>query len=148
MLVRIAHNLHTCIQSLTCARTSDVGGSAVPDSQIHALSNISLRWMVREVMKAQCGIQFDEQALARASIPNFLMKHTTPHDEQLKLDAADASDPIHDELKINPVWWILEILPTHYSWQDDQGVWHKEWKCVIIIRAVPTCGRSNLHLNS
>lgn len=108
---------------------ADVGGSAVPDSQIHALSNISLRWMVREVMKAQCGIQFDEQALARASIPNFLMKHTTPHDEQLKLDAADASDPIHDELKINPVWWILEILPTHYSWQDDQGVWHKEWNC-------------------
>lgn len=104
----------------------------MPDTEIHALSNISLRWMVREVMKSQCGIQFDDEALSRASIPhfNFLVKPTNPDDNQRKLDIGDALEPIHDQLQANPVWWLMEIVPTHYAWQDDKGVWHKEWKYV------------------
>ena len=113
--------------------TSDVGGSSVPDTQLHQLSNISLRWMVREVMKAQCGIQFDDHALSRACIPrfNFLVMHTNPDEEQRRRDMADALEPIHDQLQINPCWWLLEIAPTSYSWQDDKGIWRKEWKYVL-----------------
>ena len=120
---------------LTLARTSDVGGGAVPDTQVHDLANIPLRWMVREVMQAQCGVQFDEEALVRASIPryNFLIRPTDPKDEQLALDAADVLEPIHDELKLDPLWWLLEIVPTHYSWQDDKGVWHKQFRYVLCV---------------
>ena len=37
----------------------------------------------------------------------------------------DALQPIYDQLKINPLWWILEIIPLTYSYQDAQGKWHK-----------------------
>jgi hypothetical protein len=41
----------------------DVGGGLAKDTEEHALSNISLRWMVNEIVKAQCDIHFDESAL-------------------------------------------------------------------------------------
>ncbi|KAI0074015.1 hypothetical protein K474DRAFT_1665915 [Panus rudis PR-1116 ss-1] len=50
----------------------DVGGGSVPDVEEHCLSNISLRWMVRQVVQAQCGIVFDREALQRANIPNSI----------------------------------------------------------------------------
>jgi hypothetical protein len=88
--------------------------------------------MVREVMKSQCGIQFDENALSRAFIPkfDFLVKPTDPNDEEKVLNAVDALEPIYDQLKLNRMWWILEIVPLSYSWQDEKGVWHTEWKYV------------------
>ena len=33
----------------------------------------------------------------------------------------DATQPIHDELKLQPLWWLLEIIPLTYSWQDEEG---------------------------
>jgi hypothetical protein len=49
----------------------DVGGGSTLDSDPQSLANISLRWMVREVIKAQCGILFDNGALARmGAMPN------------------------------------------------------------------------------
>ena len=118
---------------LTCLTTLDVGGSSVPDTEVHQLSNISLRWMVHEVMKAQCGVQFDDHALSRAYIHrfNFLVKSENPDEEQRKRDMIDALEPIHDQLQANRLWWLLEITPTSYSWQDDKGVWHKEWGYVL-----------------
>lgn len=92
----------------------------------NSLANISLRWMVREAVSAACGIKFDEAALARASI-NIQLEPTT---EEIELDNADALEPLHDELKANPLWWLLEIIPLQYSWQDANGVWHREWKYV------------------
>ena len=50
-------------------RLLDVGGGAVSDATEYALADIPLRWMVREVMLAQCGIMFDEAALTRWNIP-------------------------------------------------------------------------------
>ncbi|KAF8627442.1 hypothetical protein AX17_006256, partial [Amanita inopinata Kibby_2008] len=35
---------------------SDVGGGAVLNGSPHSLANITLRWMVREVMTSQCGV--------------------------------------------------------------------------------------------
>lgn len=84
--------------------------------------------MVQEVVKSQCGIQFDELALKRASIYS-IFPHTPVEESpaQQELDAGDALQPIHDELKLNVLWWLLEIIPLFYSWQDENGVWHKEY---------------------
>jgi hypothetical protein len=47
---------------------SDVGGGTVPDSDAHALSSISLRWMLKECTKLQVGLLFDKAALRRAGL--------------------------------------------------------------------------------
>ncbi|GBE84989.1 hypothetical protein SCP_0701740 [Sparassis crispa] len=57
---------------------SDVGGSAVSDSVKSSLSDITLRWMVREVVLAQCGIAFDSEALASANIPEAIFTVANP----------------------------------------------------------------------
>jgi hypothetical protein len=43
----------------------------------------------------------------------------------------DAMQPIDDELTKDKLWWILEILPTNYTWQDGQGRWHSKWGYVL-----------------
>ncbi|KAH9480717.1 hypothetical protein JR316_0007317 [Psilocybe cubensis] len=102
---------------------SDVGGGAVSNDTVDSLANISLRWMVREAMAAACDIKFDAEALKRANIDLQL----EPGAPELEMDAVDAVQPIHDELKSNPLWWLLEIIPLQYSWQDAKGVWHRSW---------------------
>jgi len=47
---------------------SDVGGGAVKDTVCYSLGDISLRWMVKQVILSQCGIRFDAAALRRADI--------------------------------------------------------------------------------
>ncbi|KAF8895648.1 hypothetical protein BD779DRAFT_1609141 [Infundibulicybe gibba] len=96
---------------------SDVGGGSVGNDSPHSLANISLRWMVREVMMSQCGIQFEQNALARASIP------TPPRRDGP--GQRDALESLHDELKSNVLWWLLEIIPLHFTWQDANGLWHR-----------------------
>lgn len=143
-----------------------------------SLSDITLRWMVREVVQAQCGIAFDEAALVRANIPESIFRgvgfplppqtiisHTPRHhklvapeeegtssssaersdsaDPPLKiqpplapsdqsgdnsLDAsADAVQPTHDAFKSSPAWWLLEIVPISYPWQQASGQWKNIW---------------------
>jgi len=108
---------------------SDVGGGSVSDTETHSLGNISLRWMVHEVQKARCGVLFDEAALERASIPHLVFADTQPEvvPEDEVLDKGDALQPIYDQLKLNVLWWLLEIIPLSYSWQDRDGVWHREF---------------------
>lgn len=160
----------------------DVGGGSVADDVTVSLSDITLRWMVREVVQAQCGIAFDEAALARANIPESIFrgvgfplpsqtiishtprrhKHTAPVGEgassssaedsdssdqpQLKIQAppappsqtgddsldakADAVQPTHDAFKSSPAWWLLEIVPISYPWQQPSGKWKNTWWCV------------------
>jgi len=47
---------------------SDVGGAGVKDTVRYSLGDISLRWMVKQVILSQCGIRFDAAALRRADI--------------------------------------------------------------------------------
>jgi len=103
---------------------SDVGGGAVSDDTVSSLANITLRWMVREIILSQCGIRFDVDALQRLSIPYVFPDAGNPNDAMTARDKTDAVQPLHDQLKAIPLWWLLEIIPLHYSWQDDQGVWH------------------------
>ncbi|PSR71732.1 hypothetical protein PHLCEN_2v12380 [Hermanssonia centrifuga] len=48
--------------------------------------------------------------------------------ESIDSDEVDAIQPIHDELQLNKWWWLLEILPTCYSWQDGKGKIHRKWE--------------------
>jgi uncharacterized protein (DUF2235 family) len=103
---------------------SDVGGGAVTDNTKHSLAQISLRWMVKEVMNSECGIIFDETELVRWSIPSTA---TAAPPDSAELDNEDAVQPIHDQLVENPIWWLLEIVPLHYTWQDAHNVWHRNY---------------------
>ncbi|KAG2009707.1 hypothetical protein CC2G_012608 [Coprinopsis cinerea AmutBmut pab1-1] len=97
----------------------DVGGGNTLNTSTHSVANIPLRWMVREVMKSSCGIRFSEEALSRLSL-----------DMTEVYDGIDALEPIHDRLTgsfKNRLWWLLEIIPLTYSWQDKEGVWHRTW---------------------
>lgn len=104
--------------------STDVGGGAVRNDTPHSLASITLRWMVREIVKSGCGIQFDEAALERANI-NVESVNSIAQDDQ------DALSPIHDQLKLDPLWWILEIVPLTFTWQDNAGAWHRNFRCVL-----------------
>ena len=107
----------------------DVGGGAVNNATVHSLENITLRWMVHEIMKSQCGILFDDVALSEAAIPPLVFPGQ-PSNAETQLDAVDVMEPIYDELKLNPLWWILEVIPLIYTWQGADGVWHSTLRSV------------------
>lgn len=147
---------------------SDVGGGAVGDAVRYSLADISLRWMVKQVILSQCGIKFDAVALRRADIDVSTIVLFTPAqqtDEQKFNLEAGASSPtspgssgevgvrdhmirkgkeadikaqtwpreedvladIHDELKIQPMWWPLEFMPMKFTWQEADGRWKSKW---------------------
>ncbi|EIM85764.1 uncharacterized protein STEHIDRAFT_121799 [Stereum hirsutum FP-91666 SS1] len=168
---------------------ADVGGGAVPDGTKYSLADITLRWMVREIMLSQCGIIFEDDALERLNIPLTVMHSMgstgggpqipdagilpapVPQEISEPYVVAGASDaesqsrqplqtsrsgrdlfvpgsgpsrspspnpwkareitdmkqPLHDEMKRNILWWLLEIIPTKATWQDVQGNWHSSW---------------------
>ncbi|KAL5520131.1 hypothetical protein ACEPAG_1791 [Sanghuangporus baumii] len=122
---------------------SDVGGGAVKNSVEDTLSDIPLRWMVREVIASQCGIQFDAAVMeslhvhASLQAPEYYAAASSdaegtlgprPSKEDCAADEVDATKPLHDELRLMPIWWTLEIIPLPFSWQDAKGVWHKKWE--------------------
>lgn len=131
----------------------DVGGGDTPQGT-PTLSDITLRWMIREIVSSQCGIFFDENALAAANIPLSMIGLSAAEaqlDDKLrgaetdaadglpsplyspqaaKLDSVDAIQSIHDPLQSQPSWWALEVIPFFVSWQDQNGVWHRSWRFV------------------
>lgn len=144
---------------------SDIGGGNVENSVKVSLAQITLRWMVEQVILSNCGIVFDEEALERAGMPlsSFPISQTPPATEDptgesQPIDAAspcaepslptpsslptdppttpsppnpqtcDALAPLFDELQLQKAWWLLEILPLPFAWQDAHGKWHKKWR--------------------
>ena len=138
---------------------SDVGGSAAEDKD-HSLADISLRWMIKQIVLSKCGIKFDGAALRRAGLgvlSTVPVVPTSPTEEgsQAETPRAGPSSPvedgnkeymaregndkdveghtfprghdfqakIHDEMKANPGWWILEILPVKSRYQRPDGRW-------------------------
>ncbi|KAI0301180.1 hypothetical protein B0F90DRAFT_1668043 [Multifurca ochricompacta] len=157
---------------------SDVGGGHSDDTELYMLSNISLRWMIREIMKTESPVQFDDTAfeqwkttferapLAREE-SDATLNNDDPPPGNLKvtsldegdvvtireastlgkssitlartpslppptfikrsLDDCDAVEKMGDALRSNIFWWLLEIIPTYYEWQDENGKWIGEW---------------------
>ena len=151
---------------------TDVGGGNMKDSENHSLSNVSLRWMVREVVEANCGIIFDETAdwkdwkikeddlkpmtggPSKSAIgkgASWKTHENSGNEHRLDpgavnpqgsdgsdvkqffdMDDALASkgDILKLKLKSKIVktigWWIFEMTPTLYEWQDQDGKWWKQ----------------------
>lgn len=83
--------------------------------------------MIREVVASGCGIKFDPEALQRANIS----LNPEPTTAEIDMDMTDVLQPLHDQLKSDPLWWLLEIIPLQFSWQDANGVWHRKWRYVL-----------------
>ncbi|KAK7022138.1 hypothetical protein R3P38DRAFT_3195528 [Favolaschia claudopus] len=106
----------------------DVGGGAVTNDTPHSLSDITLRWMVRQIVSSGCGIQFDPAALKRASISlTFDDSPTIISPEERPVDDADSSQPLHDNLAGFSKWKLLEIFPLTWTRQDVQGGRHTKF---------------------
>ncbi|KAJ3754777.1 hypothetical protein EV360DRAFT_96434 [Lentinula raphanica] len=117
---------------------SDIGGGSVPNSTKDSLSDISLRWMIRQVMESQCGIKFNEDALTQHFETTSIISRLSQADNSptndgnantswKALDIVDAVQPLHDELVLQPAWWLLEILPMQSRYQDANCQWHTSY---------------------
>ncbi|KAJ7617476.1 hypothetical protein DFH06DRAFT_1237825 [Mycena polygramma] len=106
----------------------DVGGGDVTDGVARSLSDITLRWMVRQIMASDCGIRFESGALKRAAIPALVDASSVEVSaDERSVDDADSSEPLHDDLAGVSAWEALEILPLTWSVQDTQGAWHRKF---------------------
>jgi hypothetical protein len=95
----------------------------VPNGTPQSLNYIPLRWMIREVIKSGCGVRFDEEGLKRLNI--------VFDDEKVREeDSEDAIQPLHDELKAAPMWWLLEIVPMKFKYQEPDGTWNTTFRYV------------------
>lgn len=126
----------------------DVGGSAMPNSAPSTLARIPLVWMIREIVLCNTGIEFDEAALADFGItlPTVLPENyptgdasdpanlvLQPSQNVSALDkgyTADVVSPLHDELKLMPIWWVLEFFIFRYTWQGQNGKWVTRYRYV------------------
>lgn len=107
------------------------------DKEKTHLSNVSLKWMVREVQKSNCGILFDEEALelfgitpyesAKAESEEVAVPEVEQKDE-LKDELRDELSRINDRLKENWLWWIAEIFPYRHSWYDKDQKPHRGFR--------------------
>lgn len=43
----------------------------------------------------------------------------------------DALQPLHDQLKIDPAWWLLEIIPLTHTVRDADGKTQTKWWYVL-----------------
>lgn len=156
---------------------ADVGGGAVENTVPYSLSDISLRWMIKQVYLSQCGIIFDDEALGKATIvPPVALAVSTPQFEVKEAEAEggmalptlraspsssgedsdvehiiqreevaeqawvreqDVLSDIHDELKAEPAWWLLEYLPMRFARSKADGRWHFKWGYAYANSTIP-----------
>ena len=103
----------------------------MPDTAQHDLANISLRWMIKELECSGCGLLFNEDFAQRnvsttiGSPQPLSLEQGVPltGDDVDVFNSLDALQPITDELFKYSLWWILEIIPTSHSFQNEQGNW-------------------------
>jgi hypothetical protein len=115
---------------------------------IHALSHVSLRWMVREIVGAGVKVLFDEKALGDLHIPmskntstmspqiqdpashilanraegdGFKDQRLSNYDPRDVEDVKDVKTKITDQLVNVPAWRFLEYIPTWFPSIDDKG---------------------------
>lgn len=74
---------------------SDIGGGNVGNSVNVSLAQITLRWMLEQVILSQCGIIFDEEALERVGMP--LSSFPTPQAPSAAKDPSCESHLISDK---------------------------------------------------
>ena len=88
--------------------------------------------MIEQIVQSNPHILFDYNAFSQWNIPTSIGQDPQPNGggnstgnnaNVEALDAQDAVQPITDPLWKMPVWWILEIFPTSYTYQNAQDRW-------------------------
>ncbi len=85
--------------------------------------------MIRELVRSAPQIQLRYENFAWRKVPTTIGQSLSLPQEGEDVDAfnyRDALQPITDRLSetpLWPLWWILEILPTSYNFQNKQGKW-------------------------
>ena len=130
------------------SKCTDVGGGSTPNTDRGSLANIPFRWMVQEIVRSKCGILLDPEAYGQWSVPITIGQDIHPPTSlaadqasgsgngtdtggavtEDQADALDVVQPMHDQLKKMPLWWILEIMFTSYTYQSPQGKWVTTWR--------------------
>lgn len=102
-------------------------------------------------MASSCGIQFDTKMMTKFGVNPDLPpeqyfsaslhdanamtrrpqatgseKQPVPSAIDKTSDEHAASSSIHDELVRIPLWWILEVIPMTFAWQDRKGNWREK----------------------
>lgn len=106
------------------------GGSTRGRRQDNNLSNIPLRWMIKECFKANTGIGFDAKLLKEIGLEcddNSVANAIVIATERTQLstaegrDDADALSEMHDELTRNKFWWLLEGWPFNQRFRKNNA---------------------------
>lgn len=123
----------------------DVGGGSVPNGTRNSLARIPLRWMIRQCFLLETDILFHRNLLPRVGLdPATLFPQVISREELSRLavdvkardvrgfvseeaeDIADALSSLNDQLKIQPSWWFLELIPSKLRYQMEDDSWlHK-----------------------
>lgn len=121
----------------------DVGGD---NAEPCPLAIIPLRWMIEQIVQSNVQILFDYDEFTRWDIPTSIGqdpppqrggKFTEDDADVAALDALDADLPIFDHLRTRPLWWIFEIIPLLYTYQNAEGKWITTFRYFIaVIREV------------
>ena len=98
--------------------------------------------MIQEIILAGCPILFTHAGFERWHIPHITEKSNCssppsgqgapeneerPGGDNATGDAKDAVLEITDKLKNSSSWWIFEILPVSYAYQNAKGKWATTW---------------------
>ncbi|KAF7348219.1 hypothetical protein MSAN_01775300 [Mycena sanguinolenta] len=101
---------------------TDIGGGSVVNSVARSLADITLRWMVRQIMASTCDVRFDPAALRAAGIPT-----DAASSNETAVEDADSSEPLDDDLAGVSGWWLLEVFPLIWPVQNIKGAWHNKF---------------------
>ncbi|KZT41775.1 hypothetical protein SISSUDRAFT_1042273 [Sistotremastrum suecicum HHB10207 ss-3] len=116
---------------------SDVGGGNVKNEVTINLAMVPLRWLIHETIVTQTGILFD---LAQLSLIGLSPQNlpVVPHKDDPPIfnlplppvinptpipkdELKDAVEQRFDQLKLKPIWWLLEILPMKNRVLNEDG---------------------------
>ncbi|QRV98490.1 choline transport protein [Ceratobasidium sp. AG-Ba] len=119
---------------------ADVGGGVVPPRRCYEnnqsmLSNISLRWMVRQCFSVDTGIIFDHRALDKYRKLGVLEERprkdtnesAVEYERRLlklstDLDKVDIKHKSYDAMRQYRIWNLLEFLPSAKPTQTEAGL--------------------------
>ncbi|KAF8873318.1 hypothetical protein BD779DRAFT_1570398 [Infundibulicybe gibba] len=101
---------------------SDIGGGSPPEDEEEpraGLSNIPLRWMIKECFLAAPGMIKEE-------IINKFNDEDPPSTpigdgDDIASYVGDHAAPAWDRLTLDPIWWLPELLPMSCTLWGDEG---------------------------
>ncbi|KAG8679001.1 hypothetical protein FRC08_017301, partial [Ceratobasidium sp. 394] len=114
---------HSDIGGGSAGPTPTTGPDGKPTVDYSMLSNITLRWMIRQIIDCKTGILFDYSSVDLYRSKNILEVPPTAAakgkwdwvnrvEASIKLDHDDVDHGIYDSIGWSPLWNTLEFLPV------------------------------------